>query len=714
MSQTNTMGFIYNPANQTPEQLVEGFVIRKKEFKKVLGELKSTDLESGAQHFLIEGQRGTGKTSLLLRLKYEIDDNPDYEHLLVVQFGEEQYNIFDLCRLWENVAESLEETPGFEQVLEQMDEHADEDDYAETCFDFLGNALVSQNKRLVLLLDNFGDILDRFSDIEQKRLRDIFHSCSHIQLIASSSRTLDHTYKHDKPFFEFFHSVRLGGLNKKETMTLLNMLGDANLEAGKNLKEIIKNQPQRIETIRRLTAGIPRTVVLLFEIFADNSASVFEDLEQILDRVTPLYKHRMDDLPVQQQAIMDAIAMNWDGIGTKEIVERLKKRGFTSKTVSAQLTLLGKNNLVESKNVDKKNKLYFIKERFFNIWYLMRYGRKKNKDQVKWLVRFLEQWCSVEELEERAKKQIACAKSGTLHPRGGYYMAEALAAILPYGDLQHELVDETRKALKPFDPDIERKLSRSDKELWRLSWGYYEDKDYRLTLNCLLKLVDKGSSEAMYKAAWLYHNEFGDLDKSKRYYKKAIEQGHIGAMDNLGNIYSRESGGFESAKYYYEMAVEKGDVSAMNNLALTYFDENVEKAQSLLLMQKAKEKSDKAYTCRGLALIFLWNEQYQESVESIIETINHEEYSEDIEEQWFMNGMYNYFLLLLAKKQYHLALELFTEHKQLKTQFKPMYYALMVLLKDQYPKESLKMGSELTDTVDEVLAGVEWYAEKYG
>ena len=68
---------------------------------------------------------------------------------------------------------------------------------------------------------------------------------------------------------------------------------------------MIKYQKGRIETIRRLTGGIPRSIILLYEIILDDSASVFEDLEGILDKMTPLYKHKMDDLPTQQQVIVD-------------------------------------------------------------------------------------------------------------------------------------------------------------------------------------------------------------------------------------------------------------------------------------------------------------------------------------------------------------------------------------------------------------------------
>ena len=515
MSQHNKIAYIYNPANQTYEELVQNFVIRKKEFKKIFNEIVDVDLNCSAQHFLIEGQRGTGKTSLLLRLKYEIENSDNLNNLIAIQFAEESYNIFDLCRIWESCAEILEDTDGFETISDELESMSDEDDYTKECFYIFEKYLIKNNKRLVLLLDNFGDILDKLSDIEQKRLRDIFHNSTYIQLITSSSRALEHTYRHDKPFFEFFEIVKLSGLNKEETNIFLKQLS---LTSNNNINKIIEEQPQRIETIRRLTGGIPRTIVLLFEIFLDNSANVFEDLEIILDRVTPLYKHRMDDLPTKQQAIMDTIALNWDGITTKEIVEKLKKRGFDTKSVSSQLKGLEKNDLVLSKNIDKKNKLYMIKERFFNIWYLMRLGRKKNKLQVQWLVRFLEEWC-------KSNKTIGIGKD--------------------------------------------------------------------------------------------------------------------------------------------------------NN-------------SKFLLSKK-----------------FLIDDKYQESVDIIKELIISRKYINTV------NEMIDYFIFLMAKKQYHLTYNLFKEFPDLKIQFKPIYYTMLYFLKDEYPKEYLKMGEELEQTVEEILVEIEQKAQKY-
>ena len=329
MSSTSKLAHIYNPANQSDEELLNGFIVRDNTLDKILKTLKKP---SDRQHFLIEAQRGMGKTSLLLRIRIEIQKNPKLAHLMPVQLAEEQYGIFNLCQLWEHIAEELEETNGFETLVDELDSAAEENDYPQECFSILEKHLKQNKKQLVLLLDNFGDVLDRFSDNEQDRLRDIFHTSKHIQLIATSAKALEYTYKHDKSFYEFFQILHLKGMDKENTHKLLTKLAETDNQQDK-IARIIKTQSARIETIRRLTGGVPRTIVLLYEIFMDESASVFQDLESILDRVTPLYKHRMDDLPTQQQAIMNALALNWDGMSTKEITKKINDRQFSSKKI---------------------------------------------------------------------------------------------------------------------------------------------------------------------------------------------------------------------------------------------------------------------------------------------------------------------------------------------------------------------------------------------
>ena len=584
------MGFLYNPDNQNDQELRDRFVIRTKEFERIIRDLKSSVSNTSAQQYLLLGQRGTGKTSLLLRIKSEILSEKTLSHLLPVRFAEEQYGIFNLCGLWEKVAEELEEIAGFESLLDTLDAQSDETDYELQCFETLEGYLIKQNKKLLLLIDNVGDVLNKFTLTEQQRLRDIFHNSSHIQLIAASASALEQTYQHDKPFFEFFKVVHLRGLNKEETYVLLRKLAEIH-GVEDQINNIIEHQQHRIESIRRLTGGVPRTIVLLYEIFIDESGSVFEDLESILDRVTPLYKHRMDDLPTQQQVIVNALALNWDGMSTKELTDKIKDKTFTSSKISSQLQQLQKNGLIIAKAIDKKNKIYFLQERFFNIWYLMRFGRKKNKQNVHWLVSFLKEWCNTDELHQRAKRLIEVAKEGKLHPKG-YLLAESMGHLIYDRELQHELIVEIRKALSSKVHDINLKLSPSDKEVWEQAISANENSEFITAIGLLKPLANRNVVDAMFGLGYLYDTALKDFDKAILYYKMAIEKDDTEAMNNLGYLYKNELKDFDLAMTYYKMAIEKDDSSAMYNLGNLYRNELNDYDQAIHYYKMAIEKGD--------------------------------------------------------------------------------------------------------------------------
>ena len=78
---------IYNPANQTPKELIENFVVRTKIFEEILADIKNSEMKHPEQHYIIQGVRGQGKTTLLLRIAYEIDhDKKLRRHMIPVIF----------------------------------------------------------------------------------------------------------------------------------------------------------------------------------------------------------------------------------------------------------------------------------------------------------------------------------------------------------------------------------------------------------------------------------------------------------------------------------------------------------------------------------------------------------------------------------------------------------------------------------------------------
>ncbi|MEN6623628.1 MAG: tetratricopeptide repeat protein [Smithella sp.] len=534
-----------------------------------------------------------------MRLKIEIEKDKNLQSWLIpVMFDEEQYRVLNLAGLWEEVIEILADRDAtFEPLANQVDAFYDADNPEEEIYNLLLSELKKRHKKLVLFLDNFNDLIVKFSRKEKQRLREVLITSNDLRFIGASSAILESDYDYKEPFFDFFKAITLNELNREETIQLLTRLGETYGAA--EIQKIIKEQPERIDALRRLTGGVPRTVVLLFEIFVDDlNGNSFKDLEMILDRVTPLYKHRLDNLSTQQQAIVDAIAQNWDAVSTKEIAARVR---MSSKAVSAQLQQLEKNQLIKKIPTSTKNFLYQISERFFNIYYLMRLGKRRNRNRVLWLVKFFEICCDDNELVERVKKHMAALREGRLYDKHAYYVSQALArTALPY-DLQHELLDETKKSLSAQKSAYAKEVDHSHIEILNEVEENIKKKDIngarrklendgfsplvvsRIMADLLrtqgdfpeaiqfcMEAIKYGDAGAMYNLGWLYQTEFNDFTKAEEYYKMAVEKGHTKAMFNLALLYKTESKDFTKAEKYYRMAVEKGHLGAINNLALLY------------------------------------------------------------------------------------------------------------------------------------------------
>jgi hypothetical protein len=407
--------FLYNPDRKYKHTLIDEFVIRTKIFTEIFRDIQSGDMKYPEQHYLLQGQRGTGKTTLLLRLKYAVEDDPSLNKWLIpVLFNEEQYHIGELSDLWEQIAIYLEDECGFTGISDEITKHLQDKYFEEYAFNILTKALDKQKKKIILLIDNIGDLLEKFGKLEVHRLRQILQTDPHIRLVAATPVTLNAVIDYSQPLFEFFKVVHLKGLDYDESVMLLQKLAELHNET-KKIERIIAKSPSRIETLRTLSGGVPRTIALLFQVFVDNEhGNAVSDLEKVLDAVTPLYKHRMDDLPSQQQKIVDAVAKNWDAISVKELKGKVR---LESKVISAQLGQLEKNQVIEKRETGTKNNIYLLRERFFNIWYLMRYGRKQDRESVIWLVKFLETWCGKNELEKRVLNYVAKIEAGELEPK---------------------------------------------------------------------------------------------------------------------------------------------------------------------------------------------------------------------------------------------------------------------------------------------------------
>lgn len=484
---------LYNPATLSRDELVANFVVRTKVFDKIFKDIKSSTMKYPEKHYLIQGQRGMGKTTLLLRLKYEVENTPALNNWLTpVFFGEESYDLTSLSKLWEKLLEYLDDEWGTGGVhYEHTEAFVDFNDYEKRCFEYLIEILRVNERKIILFFDNFGQLfLDNLTDKEKRRLREVLMNCNDIRIVGASAIVLQDLHNYAEPFYEFFHVVHLEGLTKEETLQLIERLQE-NCEE----KIDIKKNKAKIETLAILTGGVIRTLMMVYQVLLDDQdGSALKDLEAVLDQVTPLYKHRIEDLPVQQRRIVDVIAKRWDAVSAKEIAAKIREDGksISTKLISAHLQQLEKNNVIEKKPTDTKNNLYQLKERFFNIWYLMRNGDRRDKRRVKWLTKFLELWYDDENsLERFVQRHIKLLQSGKYHPSSALLIIEALTNSEKISSTNLvNLIKETSAILddeqKKLLPDISEKKKNE-------AWEAYERGDIDRAINLVLSIENRNS-----------------------------------------------------------------------------------------------------------------------------------------------------------------------------------------------------------------------------
>jgi len=437
----------YNPAFLTQDELVKSFVVRNTDLELIM-ELIRDNSEQTNQHLLIVGPRGSGKTTLALRIAAEIRKNKKFSNLWYpVVFSEESYEVCSPGEFWlEALFHIGKHTKDhrwkriYKELRSEMEESRLRDRALAQVMDFADE----QGKRLLFIVENLNMLLGQ--QIAQDAAWEIRHTLINeprLMLLGTATNRFEQLENSDKAMFELFKIHELQPLNSDDCRTLWRSITGLELRG------------DRIRPIQILTGGSPRLLVII-SVFAAKASfrELMEDLTHLVDEHTEYFKSHIDRLPPLERKVFVTLADLWQPSTAREVAEAAR---IDVNKASAYLKRLISKGAVMEVEQDGGRKWYQLAERMYNIYHLMR-RRGEPSSRVRAVVDFMVHFYSEEDLVKTISSIAEEACLIDSESRSDHY--QALVEMLTAPQIEkhrREIINKIPKRL--FDsPDLPEPL----------------------------------------------------------------------------------------------------------------------------------------------------------------------------------------------------------------------------------------------------------------
>ena len=372
---------LYRSGVTSPERLRRTSVGRQHLLDNAIESLRGSVDRKSKSHLLFIGPRGIGKTHLLSCIEDAVQSDETLSAcVVIVRFPEESNRTLSfadfLIGMCEILKEVLEEEPLWAKLFAEVQTEEDDARVA----DRLVPAIREENRRrgrtLVVMLENLGEILDQ--QIRRKNhvaaLRQFFMGDNGCVLLATAPLHFDGITDIGEPFYHFFDTQILDNLSFEETVEVIRL--NLEWEERTDILETLDEMRPRLQSLYQMTGGNPRLTMMLYELIAHESViSVQDQFLQLLDRISPFYQGRLNDLPPGQRALLECLASMRDQEKTPAAIAA-RMRMSQQETSSLLKRLTSAHYLRADRHPrDKRSRLYTIREGFFDIWLAMNLSR---------------------------------------------------------------------------------------------------------------------------------------------------------------------------------------------------------------------------------------------------------------------------------------------------------------------------------------------------
>ena len=399
----------YNPGFLTAEELVDSFCVRQAELDLILEALRESTGNSNS-HQIVIGPRGSGKTTLLLRVAAELDRDARLRSMwFPVIFAEESYEVATCGDFWlqclEHLAHQVPRAGGqadLRLALEEFRAIHDDRTVADRCLAAILDFADSQDKRLVLIVENLNTLFTDIGDPEVGwQLRKTLQDEPRVLLLGSATARFEEIDNASRALYDLFQVHTLRRLTPEGCATLWKSVSGRDIDA------------RVIRSLQILTGGNPRLLVIVAQFGARLSfRELMKDLLNLVDDHTEYFRSHLEALSPQERRVYVALAILWKPATAKQVSDRARIPTSQCSTLLGRLVQRG--GVVRSGGTRHRRE-YYLAERMYNIYYLLRAGRGADS-VVEALVRFMASYYSPTELggiRERISEEVAKADPPT-------------------------------------------------------------------------------------------------------------------------------------------------------------------------------------------------------------------------------------------------------------------------------------------------------------
>lgn len=206
---------------------------------------------------------------------------------------------------------------------------------------------IKNPKTSILFIDDIDFFLTRCSYEDQFRLRNFLYNEGAPMMVSTVSKILPALTDYEAPFFEGLKTIYIDTVSSDSIAGLFN-----------------KQETKRADILMNLLPPTIRSLLTVYSIIKLNKFPE-EDLSFLLSMFSEKYQDLYSKLPPYSQHILNALGKVNDGMIIPEIRENT---GLQTNILTAYLSSLKKNGIINIDKSIKKNARYSIKDPLFKSW----------------------------------------------------------------------------------------------------------------------------------------------------------------------------------------------------------------------------------------------------------------------------------------------------------------------------------------------------------